>query len=378
MTISQNELAFFGGWRTQSVNGTSEWGDPLWRNREIITTGVTLTMPADAPEGVEYTVFNHPSSTGNITIGTSTVLPGNGESFMRLGTDWLECGVYAVAGRQFGTPASTAIQYGVTQPTTILNLPVLTSTANYDALAAAIFREGYDGSEPVYARVEVITGIAIGTIEQSLRSFTTGDTVDGISWAAGSKVILDVANGALIGGWGGAGGRGAHPTIFGQEADGEAGGQAIRAEIDLDIIATGVVFGGGGGGGGGGGDFSQNEPGGGGGGGAGINMAANGAILGSLGGIGTAPATWGTRGRVNQGGDGGSGGQGGNPAGSGGSGGDGGARASVGTAGFPAVSGAAGATFGAAGAAISKASGVTVNIISGAANIYGTTVTEAT
>jgi len=373
MASSDKELAFFGGWtRRVLAGGDVAWGSPMHRVQEVVPSVPSgLRLPPDSdwlPSGVPFWIVN--TGVAALTVkrpsdGTTVVVVGSGVVAMCIyGAGW------------FGTAVSAAAQFGAVHPALRYTLGISANAANVNMLELAIAR-GYDGLQPAAVTCRVRSGVAVGTVSQSLRAITTGNTIGGISWAPGSFALLVIESGGASGGWGGPGGRGG---VSGTGASagfaGEAGGQAIRAEIPLRIDCQGAIVGGGGGGGGGGSSSTIiTIVGGGGGGGRGMNMAPGGTLIGSLGGGATAPGQVGPAGGAFSHGSlvNGTGGLGANTGGNGGRGGAGGLAGQPGTAG-PGTGGTAGA----GGAAISylPAAGAPT-ILAGTLNILGTTVSEA-
>lgn len=368
--VSDRELAYFGGWSTRTVaGGDHAWGDPRSRVIEFVASvpsGLILPSPSEwLQKGVPLWVVNNGFSTCAIKRpDLTTIVTAAPDSVYMLvdGTDWL-----AVSR---GQP-----QFGPLDPALIIRINLDRNEANVNLLAKVVAK-GYDGTVPVVVICTVKAGTAIGTTERAHRAITTGTSIGGVSWFAGSYWVLQVEPDAIVGGWGGNGGRGG---VAGTGAAagfaGEDAGQAIRTEIPLRIDCRGYIFGGGGGGGGGDSSLSVlTTAGGGGGGGRGANMTGPGlgTIIGALGGGATQPAGVGTGGGPFSFGGGGLG------AGNGGHGGRGG------FAGEPGLRGnnvgntlATGGLAGAAGAAVSYllAAGAPT-ILNGAGNILGPIVSE--
>lgn len=394
--IESREVAFFGGWHRRVVGaGDHAWGNPQLRNFEVVPSAACgLILPKDGPwrqRGVPYWVIN----TGAANCAVKSPDVGN-PTVWTVGAGTVSMFILGGTGESWRFKPIGFVQFGSVIPALRMSIEIVSSVANANLLQLAIAR-GYDGTQPIAVTCRVRAGVAIGTTHPANRSFTTGNTVSGVSWFAGSTARLILEPSALIGGWGGNGGRGGIPgTGSATGINGQNGGQALRAEIPLRITCNGQILGGGGGGGGGGSSSTNTAiKGGGGGGGRGVNMAlgGSGAIIGSAGGGATSPAQPGAPGGAFTAGGrgpgpsppdppdpyafmsglgvsgGGNGGSGGNPGSIGGG---------IGFNGTAASPGAGGGTGGQPGAAISylPAAGAPV-IESGGGNILGSTVSEA-
>jgi len=327
---------------------------------------VVLPRPSDwLCPGVPYWVWN--AGSANIDV-----MQQNGDSLALVRTVTAGAvGMFLWSGAGWhGQPIGSA-QEGSVYPAQRLIIPIGVQAREFNTLAHIVGNNGYDGSAPIAVRVILQQTGAFGALSKDGYAFETGDSYLGVSWASGSFVMLEVEQGADIGGWGGVGGRaGVSGTGASAGADGEDGGTAVRADVPLIISCAGSILGGGGGGGGGGGSSSNATIlGGGGGGGRGYNMDFNGQFIGSPGGAATPPA--------GEGGDGGPfvTGLGGLGVKGGGNGGAGGSAAAAGTAGASGV--AAGGSGGAAGLAISySAAAGAPTILSGGSNIIGSSAEE--
>jgi hypothetical protein len=366
--ISNSELAHFGGWQTRELaGGVHRWGDPRWRHHEFNATAPsTVRLPDDSPwiqDGVEFTVVNTGTETVTVTDPDGAYLSfavpaGVAAEFVR-GAVW------------HGWTVATA-QFGPAWPDQVFELNVSAHVAELNVLERVIDQFGYDGVDVAAVIVRIVQGVMVGSTGSGRRALTTGNTVGGVSWAAGSQVRLIVEEGAIIGGWGGGGGNAGTPGTGGSNGNpGGDGGQALRAEIPMNIECAGSIFGGGGGGGGGGSGLIVTTIHGGGGGGRGVNMLNPGAVLNGSG-AGSGPTNGGTSGTTLLAGAGGPG------SGGGGDGGGGGTNGGNGTAGSSSSDGSAGGAGGSGAEAISylPAAGAPV-ILSGGANILGGTVSEA-
>lgn len=118
----------------------------------------------------------------------------------------------------------------------------------------------------------ISAGVTIGATSTSTPAFRTG------GFASGSTIR--VVNYGRIAGHGGDGGNGGNNSGPVEPQTGDAGGDAVRLDdnVEWDNTTTGETFGGGGGGGGGGWDLAvfPNGPGGGGGGGQGSGTSSGG------------------------------------------------------------------------------------------------------
>lgn len=377
VATEDKEQAFFGGWKLRPVAGGShKWGPPEWRVQEFIATAVSdVVLPPHGPWlqlGVPYYVINSSPGPAGSSASISVKRPIDGASVGGLGPGEAAVAIPSVGG-SWVWMALGSFGVGVPYPSLRYTVEISQNVANFNLLEAVI-AQGYDGTAAAAVTCRVRAGAAVGSTQQGLRSWTTGNTVGSVSWLAASFAFLVIEVDAAGGGWGGNGGRSGIPgTGSSSGFDGQAGGQAIRNEIPLFIDCHGSLFGGGGGGGGGGSSASNVQvAGGGGGGGRGMNMAANGTIIGSAGGAAAAPGQPGTGGGAFVSGGGGYGSGGGGLAG------NGGAAATSGGGGAAAPGAGSGGAGGAAGAAISylPAAGAPT-ILGGGGNIIGATVSEA-
>lgn len=386
MATDLRELAFFGGWVRTSLSAGAAvvWGNPYQRNREFAvasgTASVRLPRPqlADTKLGVEYIIVN--AGPGSLVVQDGDE-PFTGSPPVPNDLLTLASGKVCRATLVSKSPETWVLRSSFRSRKVGSVIPTLTYAVDYVQNAAnpvllqQIINQGYDGTAAAYVRCTVRSGVLIGSAFSGLESFLTGDTVSGISWFAGSLLLLTVEDGAKIGGWGGTGGRAGVPgTGSDSGAPGQAGGKACRLTIPTRIIVAprGEIFGGGGGGGGGGSSgVILTIFGGGGGGGRGIRMTQAGGLLPNPGGGSFGTGQAGTAGAVFSAGGGGLG------AGTGGNGGNGGFGATPGNAGSAAPSWGSGGAGGAAGAAISYSAGAGApTILSGASQILGTTILE--
>lgn len=381
-SFDPRELAFFGGWTRRIVaGGDHRWGSPSLRVQEVAPSAAAgLLLPEPSPwrqRGVPHWVVN----TGAANLAVKD--PVDHVTIWTVGAGTVSMFILGANEEWLAKPIGF-VQFGSVMPALRYTVDITTSTPNVNVLQRVIAL-GYTGAQPAAVTCRVRSGVAIGTTHQANRSLTTGNTIGGVAWAAGSFVRLVVEPEVYIGGWGGNGGRGGVPgTGAAAGLSGQNGGQAIRAEIPLRIECFGQIFGGGGGGGGGGSSLTVTTiKGGGGGGGRGCRMAPNGALLGSLAGGATAPAGPGSPGGPTS--------AGGNSlldpflpgvsgigVGGGGNGGSGGGAAGIGVSGGASTTLVAGGLGGQPGAAISYLPAVGAPVVLfGGSNILGAIVSEA-
>jgi hypothetical protein len=139
------------------------------------------------------------------------------------------------------------------------------NNVNFRTLANA---RGYNGSDVIWARLVVNSGVEIGSSSTATVGFDTG------TFAAGS--YLEIINSGVISGRGGNGGSGGACYQDSSGTNGTSGGPGLIARQAVTIDNYGRIQGGGGGGGGAAGD-APSYCGDGGGGGAGVPAGSGGA-----------------------------------------------------------------------------------------------------
>jgi hypothetical protein len=117
------------------------------------------------------------------------------------------------------------------------SLNIIADTANFN-LRTALLANGWNGTSPVIASINIASGVAVYSNSTSSPAFDTGAALP-----AGSHITL-INNGIIVG----KGGNGA----AGYTANGGAGGKAMNISTAIDINNLGIIGGGGGGGGTGG------------------------------------------------------------------------------------------------------------------------------
>ena len=227
---------------------------------------------------------------------------------------------------------------------------ISTDQVNYNLRSAAI-AAGWNGVQALRATIVINVGVYVFASDPFHYAFDTGSSFP-------ARTVLTLNNYGLILGWGGDGGAGGTPYVYGANSGsaGQNGGPALIARSAITINNSQVIGGGSGGGGGGGatlslspsfsgdmgGDRDMGGSGGGGGGGTGLGVGAGGYGGGSV--FGYPAGESGNQGTSVYYGGAGSGGAGGagsssyglsTRAGSGGNGGSLGGAGSAGTAGSP-------------------------------------------
>ena len=391
-TVDPQMLAIHGDFRRIATDGTADVvtrqevrtyeivpSAPAGLRLPKVRHGSTATIGGVLLLGAMITVWNSGSATltvkkasGAALSADNTVAAGACATYVLVANstqdgEWKRCRLVTTV------EVGTAIAIDAFRFDLIIDRP----EANVSWLARAI-AAGYDGSLPAITTCTIRPDVQIGSISTSIPAFDMGESVTtltgAITWAAGSRFRL--TNSGTIGGAGGAGGGGGvGGTGSSNGGTGINGGKAARLTRNISIANSGQIQGGGGGGGGGGGQASiATRHGGGGGGGAGVSVAANGLVSGGRGGSGPGDPV---NGSAQPGGQGSRdyGGVGGTGINGGATGGTGGDPAIDGVAGSSVGGGGSGGAGGLAGAAISKASGVTITwLITG--TVLGSEVTE--
>jgi hypothetical protein len=324
--VSQSELAYFGGWkRIQTTDGMS-WGDPSWRNVEFYNeanlTNHNVALPDHAimQPGLIYMAYSSPDSIGPVTItassiscGDITLAAGEAVELMNTSSGWIPADAgNTLSTQSINTAAILTPDVGTMQNAVEYEVNITRNVSNFNVMQHVESTFGYDGSFPITVRVNVKSGVAVGSVSRLIPgrqstqhagevnyAMTTGFSSD-TEWPDGSLFVLNIDEGGLVGGWGGKGGVSkAFVATIADTPYGEDGGPALFCGLPTNITCYGSIIGGGGGGTsgrqGGLSPLVAHPQGGSGGGGAGANMSNDAAsrIVGSLSGetVGRGPWT---------------------------------------------------------------------------------------